>query len=140
IGEVAAVENIDPGIRSVGDIVATGLRIDVADMELLELVARDVDDGDAVEAGRIGAGPDRRDRAGGQDRDSLHTPGHDHSPWRSRGCGPGLLIASVSRRPRSDYVRTLCSGTDDSKLEGSQEGDNLLPVILIAGSLCRPGP
>ena len=126
IGEVAAVENVDPGIRAVGDIVASGLRIDIADIELLELVARYVDDGDAVEAGRIGAGPHRRDRTGGQNRDSPHSLGHDHSPWRSRGCGPGLLIAPVPRRPRSDYLKRYRemeagSGRHDSNRGGCPE-------------------
>src|SRR5579883_576812 len=103
IGHLTSVENVDRCVRSVRHVIPPVFGIDIADVELLELVARYVDDGDELKAGRQRAGADHHDEAGGKNRDFRRmlseNVGQNHAfpPWRSRVLAAALLAVAPCR-------------------------------------------
>src|ERR1019366_674250 len=67
------VDDVDPLVRAVGDVIPAGGRIDDADIEELELLARDIDRGQQLDAGREGIAGDDDGRECRGHRKSIST-------------------------------------------------------------------
>src|SRR6202035_4019128 len=96
------IEDVDALVRAVGEVIAAGRRIDSADIEKLELLARDVDGGQQLYAGRegIAADDDGRKRCGCRKcMDTLcHIP--ESSPaWPGIMPRPSIIALSCRQSP-----------------------------------------